>query len=76
MARLQGLFDSGPVTDGTTSRVHDPCAFLDGLEQLLVEETACALVERTVDGDHVTLGDHFLQTLDTAGLDGLSGVGG
>ena len=43
------------------------------LEELGVDEAARAVVEGTVDGDDVALGDKVFEVFDTAGVDGLGG---
>lgn len=49
---------------------------LEVLEQLGVDETAGALVEGSVDGDDVALGNQLDEVLNTASLDSLGGVCG
>jgi hypothetical protein len=44
-------------------------------DEILVEQTAGLLVQRAVDGDHVTLGEHLLEILDTAAANLLLDLG-
>jgi hypothetical protein len=61
------------VTDGATGGVDEPCALLEVLQELGVDESASTLVQGAVDGDDVTLGDELLKVIDAAGLDSLGG---
>lgn len=59
------------VTDGTARGVDEPCALLEVLQELGVDETASALVQRAVDGNDVALRHEVLKVLDAARFDGL-----
>lgn len=69
VARLDGLGDILLDDDGTTSGVDEPRALLHLGDELLVEQTAGLLVQRAVDGDNITLGEHLLEVVDTAAAD-------
>lgn len=55
MTTCKGSGDGVLVTDGTTSSVDEPCTLLEALEKVSVHEAKCALVQRAVDCDNVTL---------------------
>ena len=57
LTALDGSSDSVLVADRATRGVDEPCALLEVLEQLLIHEPACPLVQRAVDGDDVALRD-------------------
>ena len=44
------------------------------LQQLSVDEAARALMQRAVDGDDVTLGNHLFEIRNPAGIDSLGGI--
>jgi hypothetical protein len=75
VAALEGRSDILLDDDGTTSGVDEPSAGLHLGNQILVEQTLGLLVERAVDGDNVTLGEHLLEALDTAAADLLLNLG-
>lgn len=61
---LDGLGNILLDHDGTTSGVDEPCALLHLGDQFLVEEALGLLVQRAVDGNHITLSEHFLETVN------------
>ena len=75
VARLEGLSDIFLDHNGTTGSVHEPRARLHLSNELLVEETLGAFVERAVDSNNVTLGNHVGKVLDTAAANFLLGLG-
>lgn len=52
--------------DGTTGSVDEVRTLLHLGDEVLVEETLGLLVERTVDGDDITLSEHLLEGVDAA----------
>lgn len=73
MAGLESSSDGILVTDGTTGSVDEPCTLLEVLKELGVDQAAGTLVKGAVDGDDITLGDEFLEVLDTASIYSLGG---
>lgn len=72
---LDGFGDIFLDDDGTTSGVDEPRALLHLGDQLLVEETFGLLVKRAVDGDDITLGEHFLESVNTTAANLLLNLG-
>jgi hypothetical protein len=72
VATCKGSGDGVLVTDGTTSGVDEPCTLFEVLEKVSVNEAKCALVQRAVDCDNVTLRDEVLQVLNATSFDGLA----
>ena len=57
------------VADSSARGVDEPRALLEVLQKLSVDETACPLMQRAVDGDNVALGHKVLQVIDAARFD-------
>ena len=74
MPTLDGGSDIILVADSTTSGVDEPCALLEALQELCIDETTSALVQRAVDGDDVALRDEVLEVLDATSVDGLRSI--
>ena len=55
LARLHSRGNGILVGDGATGGVDDPCTLFEVLEQVGVDEAACTLMQRAVDGDDITL---------------------
>jgi hypothetical protein len=66
VARLEGSGDILLDNNGTTGGVDEVRALLHLGDEVLVEHTLGLLVERAVDGDNVTLGEHLLECVDAA----------
>jgi hypothetical protein len=76
VAGLEGLGDILLDNNSTASGVDEPSTGLHLGDEVLVEETAGLLVERAVNGDNVTLGEHLLEVIDAAAANLLLGLGG
>ena len=67
----ESLSDGILVADCTAGSVDEPCTLLEVLEEIGIDESTSAFVQRAVDGDDVALGDEFLEILDAACFDSL-----
>lgn len=76
VAALECVGDVLLDDDGATGGVDQPGAGLHLADQLLVEHAVGLLVERAVDGDNVTLGEHVLELVDTSAANLLLLLGG
>lgn len=76
VAGLEGLSDILLDNDSTASSVNEPSTGLHLGDEVLVEETTGLLVERAVNGDNVTLGEHLLEIIDATAANLLLGFGG
>jgi len=66
VTRLESSSDVLLDNDGTTGGVDEVGTLLHLGDEVLVEHTLGLLVERAVDGDNVTLGEHLLESVDAA----------
>lgn len=76
VAGLEGLGNILLDHNSTAGGVDEPGTGLHLGDEILVEETASLLVERAVNGDHITLGEHLLEILDATAADLLLYLGG
>lgn len=74
VARVERVRNGLGITNGTSSGVDEPRSWFHLGKKLLVEQALGLLVQGTVDGDDVALGEHVLERLDTSDLDRLSGL--
>jgi hypothetical protein len=61
LTALESFSDGFLVTDGSTSGVDQPCAFLEVLQQLCIYEASSPLVQWAVYSDDIALRNKFLK---------------
>lgn len=55
---------------GRSAKLKERAHLLEVRKEFSVDETACSVVERRVDGDDIALGDKVLEVFDAASTDG------